>query len=444
MSSVQINNHLSLGLGRAAAYSFTDSKERHTEIRPEETATGKIAKWGDDNQYPQNFMKTLKKNGAGGSSYRFLKATHYGQGFQLYREDSTDDGKRDRVMVPLSSQQTINDFFRRTKMPRIWTELITDLETFNLAFPEFILSNDFTEIVSLRRLQTAKMRYERINEKTGLIENAYFCHNWKSSTSHDSEYVKKIPIVDSYWSGEEIREYCKKKKIHKFTIPIFYPLIDETYYPEPDHHSVYRNGWMDVTNAIPEYKKHFSEQRLNVDKMVYISEEYFTRTYGDDWQKFKIEEKNKIRQQLADDIDDYLAGNKNAGKSIQSTVFKDREGKWVKGIEVVAIESGNVTDGQGILDASAGNSEIMSAIGTDPNLMGVGIPGGKLGGEGGSNKREAFSILNSLFKTKRETTLDVWRMTRDYNGWDPNLEGDFAVTELTTLDKNPTGTENKF
>jgi hypothetical protein len=76
--------------------------------------------------------------------------------------------------------------------------------------------------------------------------------------------------------------------------------------------------------------------------------------------------------------------------------------------------------------------------------MGVGIPGGKMNSGGGSDKREAFSIVNSLFKTKRETTLEMWRLLRDYNEWPADLEGDFAITELTTLDKNPTGTENKF
>lgn len=440
------NKHLSFGLGKVSAFRIDSSKESHTHIPVEEkgaSASGKIALWGDDNQYPQEFMKVLKKNGAGGSSYRFLKATHYGQGFRLYTEDQTDDGKEDKRVVPLKSQPPIHEFFKANRIHRVFTEIISDLEHFNLGFPEYILSNDYNKIVSVRRMQTSKMRYEKINPKTGLIENAYFSHSWTKSLTPDSEFVQRIPVVDSYCSAEQVKEYCKSKRIHKFTMPIFYPLVDETYYPEPDHHSVYRNGWMDVVNAIPEYKKHFSENQLNVKYMVYISEEYFLRTYSNEWEKFTTEKKMEIRKALTNSIDEHLAGNKNAGKSIQSTVFKTREGDWVKGIEVVALKDENSSEGKGLLDSSAGNSEIMSAIGTDPNLMGVGIPGGKLNSGGGSDKREAFSILNSLFKTKRETTLEIWRLLRDYNQW-PDLEGDFAVTELTTLDKNPTGTENKF
>lgn len=444
---VKHNQHLSFGTGRAAVFNINTSKESHTTTPVEEkgsNSSGKIAPWGDDNRYPQKFMEVLKKNGAGGSSYKFNRAAHYGQGFKLWQSDVSEDGKEDRRIIPLQSHAEIHKFFRRNKMHRVFSEIITDLETFDIGYPEFILTNDFSKIHSIRRMQTAKMRLEKINPKTGIIENAYFSHNWTSALTPESEYVSKIPVVDSYCSAEEVKEYCKAKKIHKFTMPIFYPLVDETYYPEPSHHSVYRNGWMQVVNAIPEYKKHFSENQLNVKYMVYISEEYFLRTYKNDWENFTTDKKKQIREELTNSIDDHLAGNKNAGKSIQSTVFKDREGKWVKGIEVVPLKDENSSEGKGLLDSSAGNSEIMSANNVDPNLMGVGIPGGKLNGGSGSDKREAFSILNSLFKTKRDISLEIWRLLRDFNGWDINLEGDFAVTNLTTLDKNPTGTENKF
>lgn len=439
------NKHLSFGLGKAAAFRI-DSKETHTTIPIEQSdsGSGKIAPWGPDNQYPNNFMKVLKKNGAGGSSYRFNRAAHYGQGFRLYRTDTSDDGKEDRQVVPLNAIPEIAEFFKNNRMYRVFTEVIADLEIWSLGWPEYILSNDYSKITSVRRYQTYKMRYEAINPSTGLIENAYFCHNWTPGLTAESKFVQTIPVVDSYCSAEQVKEYCKKKKIHKFMMPIFYPLISETYYPEPEHHSVYRNGWMDVVNAIPEYKKHFSENQLNVKYMVYISEEYFIRTYEDDWQNFTPDKKQQIRKDLTNAIDEHLAGNKNAGKSIQSTVFKDPTGEWIKGIEVVPLKDENSSEGKGLLDSSAGNSEIMSAIGVDPSLMGVGIPGGKMNSGGGSDKREAFSIVNSLFKTKRETTLEMWRLLRDYNEWPADLEGDFAITELTTLDANPTGTQTKF
>jgi len=445
MSNVIYHGDVAFGKGSLTAFSFGKpigpKEEQHTIINEETTASGSVAKWGDDNMFPQNLLKKVRLNGSAGAGLRFLKATHYGQGFMLFKEEATEDGKRDKQIVSPSDHPEIRSFFQRSKMNRCWLETISDLETFQIAFPEFILSKDFNKVLSVRRLPTAKCRFKRMNEKTGLIEEVGFCHNWKSSTTFDSEFVEKIKLIDSYWSGEQIKEYCKKNKIYKFVMPIFYPLMDESYYPKAEWHAVYHNGWMDVANSIPLYKQKLFENQLHIKYVVHISEEYFQRTYGADWQDFTPDKKIEIRKTLLENIDKHLSGNENAGKSIQSVTYKDAQGEWVQGIKVEAIDD-KLKDGAYLPEASAANGEIIFSLGMDPTLIGAGIPGGKLNTGSGSDKREAFSILTSLFKTKRETTLDIWRMLRDYNQWPEELEGDFANTVLTTLDKNPTGVQN--
>lgn len=432
---------VAFGLGSKTAFTFgKDTKAKHTVINPEDTSTGDIAFWGPDNKYPENFLRALRLNGSGGAGLRFLKATHYGQGFHFYKSE-TENGKLQKKIVSLKDTSSeIKAFWKRNRMERFWNEHIADLETFYLAQPEFILSKDFNTIYSTRRLQASKCRYQKINKKTGLIENLYFCHNWNSSITPDSEYVEKIPVIDSYWSAEQVKEYCKKKKIYKFVMPTFYPLMNETYYPEADWHAVFHNGWMDVANSIPEFKKALFANQINVKYIVHISEEYFKRTYGADWLEYTPEKRKEIRDQLTDAIDEHLSGNKNAGKSIQSVTYLDHNGNWVKGIEVEAVDN-KLKDGTYLPEASAANSEIMFALGVDPSLLGAGIPGGKMNTGSGSDKREAFSILTSLFKSKREISLYPWQFIRDYNGWDEDLEGGFGNIELTTLDSNPTGTQ---
>ena len=440
MSNIITHGDIAFGLGSQTAFSFGTSPAQHTTIKPEEKDSKPFVPWGDDNQYPQNFKEALRKNGAGGAGLRVVKSTHYGQGFQLFIENVDENGNINNKMVSLNSKPDIKKFFKQCKMNRFWTETIADLETYYIAFPEFILSKDFNKIVSVRRKQAAKMRYEKINPATGLIENAYFCHNWTSSTTVDSEYVSKIPVIDSYWNAEQIKEYCKKKKIYKFILPIFYPLLDETYYPQADWHAVYINGWFDVANSIPAFKKALFKNQLNIKHIVHISEEYFVRTYKEDWQKFDTNKRKTIRDELTQKIDEHLSGNENAGKSIQSVTYKDINGDWVKGIEVESVDN-KLKDGSYLPEASAANSEIMFALGVDPSLLGAGIPGGKMNTGSGSDKREAFSILTSLFKTKREISLEPWQLLRDYNGWDENLEANFTNTELTTLDVDATGTQ---
>lgn len=441
MGEVISHGDIAFGMGSKTAFTFgKNAKDSTTSIKVKDSDASKIAKWGDSNRLPQEILESLRLNGTAGSALRVLKATHYGQGFHLYIPEVTEDGKEDKKLQSLLSQSLVKEFFDKNKMNRFWTETIADLETFDIAFPEFILDKGYNKIVSVRRQPTAKMRFAQMNEKSGLIENAYLCHNWTSSTSIDDEFVAKIPVIDAYWSAEEIKAYCKKKKIQKFTMPIFYPLMDETYYPKADWHAVYHNGWMEVANSIPKYKKHLFENQIHIKYVVHISEEYFKRTYQGDWEEFKPEKRLEIRKALTEAIDDHLSGTKNAGKSIQSIVYKDHMGNWVKGIDVQAIDD-KLKDGAYLPEATAANSEITYAMGIDPSIVGAGIPGGKLNSGSGSDKREAYSILTGLFKTKRETTLDVWRLLRDFNGWPANLEGDFSNTELTTLDANPTGTQ---
>tara|TARA_R110002096_G_C14661308_1_gene728012 strand:+ start:14165 stop:15496 length:1332 start_codon:yes stop_codon:yes gene_type:complete len=443
MGKVIHHGDVAFGMGSGAAFAFSDTKEKHTVINPNDKNTKPFVPWGADNKYPDTFLGALRLNGSGGAGLRFLKATHYGQGFNFYKE-ATEDGKSKKEVIALKDlSNDIKEFWKRNRMSRFWNEHIADLETFSLAQPEFILSKDFSKIYSTRRLQSSKCRYQPINPATGLIENIYYSHQWDSNTDVTSEFVRTIPVIDSYWSADQVKEYCKKKKIYKFVMPTFYPLMNETYYPDTDWHAVFHNGWMDVANSIPEFKKALFNNQLNIKYVVHISEEYFKRTYGGDWLEYTPEKRKEIRDQLTDAIDEHLSGNKNAGKSIQSVTYLDRDNNWIEGIKVEPIDN-KLKDGAYLPEASAANSEIMFALGVDPSLLGAGIPGGKMNTGSGSDKREAFSILTSLFKGKREISLYPWQFIRDYNGWDADLEGAFGNIELTTLDANPTGTQTTF
>ena len=58
-------------------------------------------------------------------------------------------------------------------MNRFWKETIADLEWFSIAFPEYILSNNFQTINRIKRQKAAWCRFEMMNEKSGLVENVY-------------------------------------------------------------------------------------------------------------------------------------------------------------------------------------------------------------------------------------------------------------------------------
>lgn len=433
--------------GQVAAYTFKNSKDRLdttiTTVKVDvKDKQGEVVSWGKNNDYPQQVLKSVRLNGAASSGLRFLRKAHYGNGLILLKDEVDENGKKSPKVLDLNDFTEIKEFFKKSQMNRFWKETIADLEYFSIAFPEYILSENYTQINRVRRQKAAWCRFQIMNEENGLIEHVYISQKFGSGSSVDleGEYVEKVPLIDSYWDAEQTREYCKANGIKKFIRPIFYPLIDEAFYPESEWHAVVKSGWLDVANAVPELKKALFQNQMTIKYIIEVNELYFTNMYKEKWSTMKFEDRDKIRQDLIDQVNEALVGNDKAGKSIQSMKVQDSKGEFHSAVTITAIDD-KLKNGSYLPEAEASNSEVLFALGVDPTLIGAGIPGGKLGAGSGSDKREAFTILSALFKTNRETTVEPYEFISEYNGWDDSIRPSFENTILTTLDANPTGSK---
>ena len=383
----------------------------------------------------------MRPNGSASSGLRFLRKAHYGNGLVLVRDVPDANGKKETKMVDLAEVPEIQKFFLKSQMNRFWKETIADLEYFSIAFPEYILSENFQTINMVRRQKTSWCRFSLPNPENNLVEYVYISQKFgRESVDITSEYVEEVPLIDSYWSTDQVKEYCKANNIKKFIRPVFYPLIDEAFYPKSEWHAVVESGWLEVANSVPALKKALFQNQMTVKYLVEINEMYFEKIYKEKWISFSPDERMDIRKKVIDAVNESLSGNDNAGKSIQSMKFIE-DGKEYSAVTITAIDD-KLKDGSYLPEAEAANSEVLFALGVDPSLIGAGIPGGKLGAGSGSDKREAFTILSALFKTNRETTLEVYDFIAQYNGWDTSIRAAFENTILTTLDANPTGSKS--
>lgn len=401
---------------------------------------GVIAPWGADNQYPHKFMDAIRLNGAASGGLSLLKSAHYGSGISYYKNFRAENSKkREKVVEYPEDYPELQAFSKRNRMASFYKDTISDLETYGIAYPSFILSKDRKKIITTKRRRTAWTRRELMNPSSGFSENIYLKSYWEDS---ETKKVAKIASVDPLWCQEEILEYCQRKNLYEFVLPIHYTMTDEAYYPKLTWHAVYNNGWLEVSNSIPKFKKYLFENQLNIKFVVYIHDLYFEEEYGEDWNdKFTPEKRATIRRETLQAVDDHLSGNKASGRSMYVRKVKTPDGDWEKGIEVESIDN-KMKDGTYLPDASAANTEILFAMMVDASLIGAGVPGGKMGSGSGSDKRVAFNILSSLFRTKRDTTLQIWELLKDWNGWDAELHAGFENIQLTTLDKNPNGKQS--
>lgn len=401
--------------------------------------TDEIVPWGSDNLYPQNFFnKKYLKNGAAVGGLGLLKAAINGNGFHLYKKVRAEGSTAIEIQEQLISDFTdIEQFLLDNNLDKFFFEKITDQGMWQMSFTEHILSVNQDSITRIKRHKAAHCRFAPMNE-SGVIPFVYINTNWENE---DKKYTVKIPFIDvSDMNADEIKAYCKEKKIFNFITCSVQPLVDESYYIKTDWHAVDRNGWMDVANSVPELKQAIFENQQHFKYIVYISDFYFESFYKQEWDDFDAEKRQKLREQLSTAIDEHMSGNKAGGRSLISPIFEDT-GKFVKGIEIEPIDN-KLKDGSYLPDASAANSEILWAMGVNPAIIGAGTPGGQNLGGSGSNIREGYTVLSANQVPKRVYVLDDWKLWQRFNGWDKDLIGAFPGVNLTTLDKNPSGQEN--
>lgn len=439
MRKLNQNIYIVGGKQKASVVQFNSKSAdvpRHSQPKIKEEQGEEWCRWGEDNTFPKELMEKVSRVGSAVGGLDVLTSAHYGTGLKIYELFETEDGDAQfREKIP-SSTPEVYAFFQRTQFELTLSDIIADYETFGLAFPEFLLSPNGQEIISVKRHQAAFCRFEK--PKKGMIENVLINTAWGEDVFDKKDNIK-VPCFSPYLSVEEIKTQCQQKGIRKFIVPIVDTLLIEKIYPSVGWHSSIKSGWIDVVLSVPKLKKYMFEQQFNFKYLIHIADDYFVHRYGkDEWVKFDNNLKEKCREDLINAIDEEMAGNKGAGKSLISPFFRDSTGGLIKGIQIDQIPQ-NQANGEFLPDASAGNSEILFSMGVDPALLGAGVPGGKNLSGSGSDKREAWTILCARLPRKHTRTLLVFRIIQQWNGWNPDYVARFPNMNLTTLDKNPNG-----
>lgn len=402
-----------------------DSADSRTIAKPTDRNGIEYSPWGDNNLYPQNVLEDIEKNSITLRAIEVRVAAHFGRGIIAYREK--DDDTKEIV-----KDQEVVDFISENKINRIWYDNILALETFANSFPEMILNKARTRINRIHFLDTAFCRYSKMNDKFR-IEKVFYNADWTKPGK-----AITIPMYDAdKWVNKD------KYKDKKFVYPCFYRSIGTTYYHKAVWHGVRTSGWLTIANKVPEMKKAIMENQMVIKYHIKIPDNYFTKRYtSPDYTPKQREEK---RKQVLEDMNEFLTDVENSGKAFISYKFYNEQlDKEYPGWEIEAIDN-KLKDDAYLPDSQAANSEILFSLGVDPALLGAGIPGGKLGAGSGSDKREAYWMLNANMGVYRTQSLDPLYFIRDFNKWDPKIKFDYAVVDTSqTQNEHPTKTKQRI
>lgn len=385
----------------------------------------KIAAWGVDNQFPQKVLKECEVDTIVPTSLRFMARALYGAGLSVgkvtgYKEDGTE------IFTP-QKYAPWELFKQRSNINRYLIEACNDFYWFYNVFPELILTKDRSEIFSINCQEASYSRWGLQNE-SGLVTDCYIHGNWELWPSEAE--CKRVAVIDPY--DDPVTTTKNRKDAWKYIYPVSYPSPGKTYYQLAHWNGLRTSGWLEYAKAIPEIKKNYSINSVQISMVVEVADWYWTWKYPD-WEDNRKDQETRMKETYQA-FNDFISGKENAGKTLFLPVKSHPETfEAYPGWKISAVDKGS-KENRFIEDSNEPSSHLLWALGLDPTIIGM-TPGKSLGGGSGSDKRVAFNVYVSLCQADRDCILEPLYFIRDYNGWDSEIEFRFRYPMITSLDK---------
>ena len=404
-------------LKSAEAIVVMDSEKPSRPVVKDEDSQSEVAFWGEDNLFPQNVMKEVRKNGTISAGLDFQLRALYSGGVEY--------GKIvDGTFVPQKIPE-IEAFKTNCGLDRYIMGSISDLYHLGNIFPELYLSNDRKKIVLLHRQPAITSRWEKLSAGEIVSKRCHYA-DWENSPSK----VTKVHTVNPYYFPlEQLRNGTETRYVY----PVSYPDPSNKLYSLAPWHPVLNSSWPEIANAIPVFKKALLKNQITIKYMIRVSEKYWLSKFPD-WQTLGNEKKKEHKKAAIEVFNDFLSGEGNAGKSIMIDVFSDELGEKFPGWEITPIDD-KLKDGVYLEDSQEANQHLLFSMSLDPVLIGI-SPGTKMGGSGGSDKRVAYNNFLALTYLNRHLILSPLDFITKYNEWGDDIVWRFKTSLQTSLDSS--------
>lgn len=404
----------------------------------EQTATGDVANWGENNNLPAEMMADIENTGVLSSGIESKTRFAIGKGPMLAKVVSVDkDGQEELEFV---SNTEISEWMEMSNFFEDSYSLTSDLLSLGNGFDQLVLNRDRNYIAGFKRHDPVECRFSRMDEKTRKSEYVYLSSDWSSysnsSVATKDMHMGKVALLDRNFPLQDLQS---RTSGYNFMLAIQYPLKGRKFYAVPLWHPA--RQWVKMSQAIPGIKKAMTKNALEVSKIVEIHPlfwEIFDATY----KRSDAAKQKAIQEKFYDQIEKGLIGGENQYKSIFSTKIRNPvTNEYESAITITTIDD-KIKEGKMLVDSQAANSEILFALQMNPALIGADAPGGPYsGGSGsGSTTREAYLVQVLMQEMERRLIGKRFMIAKHFNGWDKNLVLRFPNQLLTTLN---TGTKTQ-
>lgn len=387
--------------------------------------------FGDDNQLPFDLIRLVGSDEVTSQNKLFNVLTCYGAGLQL-NDTTTNQPTRDPNVL---------NWARRQNLPTYMLEQMTDMKYFYYSVAIVILNRAGDRINKLRHLDACFCRLAKAHPN-GRIPFVYYA-NWQNNQEGVSG-VERIPLLDTtdpfgdlctrMGRAEDGPQHEARPRTHerKFAILLKFPTAGNQYYPTPYWSAVLRGGSYDEKRLISVGKRAKLRNTTTAKYQVEIERSYWDRLFIRENLNDPEQQEKRIRKEY-ENIRDFLSGIENSGKVWISGYLVDPNGHEVRDVRINNIE-GQKEGGDWDEDVQAAANTICYADNVHPNLVGA-VPGKSSGNNSGSDKRELFTMKQSLEIAFHDVLLRPLHLVMWYNGW-TNIEPTIPMIQLTTLDEH--------
>lgn len=421
------------------------------EPKDVETTKGKIkvVPWGEDNNLPQLIIASCEKSTDLSTGLLFNALAGYGEGIIPVR--ITYDNKGKKTVIPVMDNVEINDFFEYNDINGYLLEQLIDMNYFFNVFPEIILNQDkpgSRKVVELNHKEAAFSRWSEMDKTTGQVKYHLYSNKWVGGTMDKKDVTvtevlhSRHPIPDLLMRigrNKRLNGKTKDDKVFRYIVPVSFPTPGRTYYQKPPWYSLIESGWYDFAIAIPEFKKYLIQNGMTIRYIIYLSDDYFPDIFSREGIKDADAQTARIKKEYTD-LNKFITGLKNSGKSMVSFYKTNPDGTKRYRFEIKAVEN-QFKGGEYLEDSGEVSNMIAYTLGVHPSI--IGAQPGKNSSFSGTDKRELFTIKQSLLKPIRDRLLRPLYLVKAINKWPADIFFAIPNIELTTLDKNKSGVQTK-
>lgn len=389
----------------------------------------KYIPWGADNMMPYNIMELIESDETLTTCQSFNAEVCYAAGLNYRHEEDTHTDICEEV----------EDFFADNDIPSYFLGACQDFKHFGFAVSVIILNRELTKIVRIVRKEACYCRFEPADD-CGRIPAVLYA-NWRRFPSADR--IERIPLLSPQAPLADLKDRIKNgDRSGIYAVVSRIPTPDSTVYPIPPYASLFKGRWYNIKRLIAQAKESKLKNSAPIKYHIEISRKYWENIFREEG----ITDLQKKRERVMkgkQDIIDFLTGVENSGKVWFSMYFQSPDGRVEHDVIINRIDS-TKEGGDWESDIQEAINIICFTMRVHSNLVGS-VPGKSQSNNSGSDKRELYTIAQSLQKPYHDILFGVHRLIIRFNGW----KGFYPVCpliQLTTLDqhKDLTLTEPKI